>query len=164
MAIDNAAIMFTSTETPLIIDATGSTAAFLARFYANGATRQNESAVQLLRAAQPDFWTHVELAARFGRTLIVEELDGVEMAALVPLLRHEFRAEGARQVCALGEKTIDVSDAFRLLLCSRNEQIRLPGYMRAAVVEVNFSTTLAGLSSQVTSLRRHASRLFASKF
>lgn len=52
-------------------------------------------------------------------------------------------------MCQIGDKQIDVNEQFQLYLCTRNEQIRLQGHVKAAVTEVNFSTTLAGLSSQV---------------
>jgi dynein heavy chain 2 len=88
------------------------------------------------------------LGVRFGKTLIVDDLYNVE-PAMVQLLRKEFSTQGPRQVCIIGDKQIDVNEQFRLFLCTRNEQIRLQGHIRAAVTEVNFSTTLAGLSSQV---------------
>lgn len=93
--------------------------------------------------------TQVELGVRFGKTLVIDDIYTVE-PAMVPLLRKEFSTQGPRQVCTVGDKQIDVNEHFRLFLCTRNEQIRLQGHVKAAVTEVNFSTTLAGLSSQVS--------------
>lgn len=106
--------------------------------------------------------TQIELGVRFGKTLVVDDLYDVE-PAMVQLLRKEFSTQGnvkwsvfgyqknlgPRQVCQIGDKQIDVNEQFQLYLCTRNEQIRLQGHVKAAVTEVNFSTTLAGLSSQV---------------
>lgn len=52
----------------------------------------------------------------------------------------------------LGEKSVDLNENFRMYLCSKNEQIQLPGFIRSAVAEANFSTTRAGLASQLLSL------------
>lgn len=41
--------------------------------------------------------TSLELAVRFGKTLIIREMDGVE-PALYPLLRRDLIAQGARSI------------------------------------------------------------------
>ncbi|KAI6195343.1 Cytoplasmic dynein 2 heavy chain 1 [Aphelenchoides besseyi] len=144
IATENASIIFNTTETPFIIDSTGVVASFLRRLY-------KDADVQLLLPTQPDFLTQIELGVRFGKCVILDDVYEIE-PALVPLLRKEFFSQGPRQVCQIGEKQVDVNDNFRFFICTRNEQIRLPGYVRNGVVEVNFSTTLAGLSSQILSL------------
>lgn len=41
--------------------------------------------------------TSLELAVRFGKTLIIQEMDGVE-PVLYPLLRRDLIAQGAHQI------------------------------------------------------------------
>lgn len=41
--------------------------------------------------------TSLELAVRFGKTLIIQEMDGVE-PVLYPLLRRDLIAQGARKI------------------------------------------------------------------
>ena len=48
----------------------------------------------------------LEFAVRFGKTLIVEEVDGVE-PVLYPIRRKDFAAQRPRHVVQIGEKTID---------------------------------------------------------
>lgn len=90
------------------------------------------------------------MGVRFGKTLVIEDVDDIE-PALIPLLREEFSHQGPRTVVQLGEKQVDLNEKFKLFLCSKNEQIRLPEYIQSAVSVVNFSTTKSGLASQVSS-------------
>lgn len=49
----------------------------------------------------------------------------------------------------IGEKSLDFSEEFRLFLCTRNPALELPPFASAIVNPVNFTTTRAGLTSQV---------------
>lgn len=140
MAAENAAILFAGTETPFLVDPAGAALAFLRRLHPD---------CLLLKPTQEDFLTQVELGVRFGKVVLVDEVYALE-PALAPLLRKAFLSQGPRRVCQLGDKQVEVADSFRLFLCTRSEQVRLPGFVRNAVALVNFSTTLAGLSSQVS--------------
>ncbi|CAD5207659.1 unnamed protein product [Bursaphelenchus okinawaensis] len=150
MAAENAAIIFNSTETALIIDSSGTVCKFLVKLHA-------DKDCQVLKPNSGDFLTQVELGIRFGKVIIIEDADTVE-PALINLLRKEFFSQGPRQVVQIGEKQIDVNEAFKLYVCSRNDQLNIPGYIRNAVVITNFSTTLAGLSSQILSLALNTER------
>ena len=46
----------------------------------------------------------IELGVRFGKTLIVDEVDNGIEPALIPLLRKEFKSVGTRLAVQLGEK------------------------------------------------------------
>uniref|UniRef100_A0A914NZL5 Dynein heavy chain ATP-binding dynein motor region domain-containing protein n=1 Tax=Meloidogyne incognita TaxID=6306 RepID=A0A914NZL5_MELIC len=83
----------------------------------------------------------IELGVRFGKTLIVDELDNDIEPSLVPLLRREFKSIGTRLTVQLGEKQVDFNDKFRLFLCTRNENNRLGEHIRGSLTEVNFSVT-----------------------
>uniref|UniRef100_A0A914LNP4 Cytoplasmic dynein 2 heavy chain 1 n=1 Tax=Meloidogyne incognita TaxID=6306 RepID=A0A914LNP4_MELIC len=95
---------------------------------------------------------HIELGVRFGKTLIVDELDNDIEPSLVPLLRREFKSIGTRLTVQLGEKQVDFNDKFRLFLCTRNENNRLGEHIRGSLTEVNFSVTRSGLASQLLGL------------
>lgn len=49
-------------------------------------------------------------------------------------------------------KQIEFNPEFRMFLCTRNEQIRMPICTRSLLSEVNFTTTKSGLSSQLLGL------------
>lgn len=92
--------------------------------------------------------TAVELAVRFGKTLLIQEVDGVE-PVLYPLLRGDLISQGPRFVVQIGEKMIDYNDEFRLFLTTRNPDPDIPPDAASVITEVNFTTTSAGLTGQV---------------
>lgn len=50
----------------------------------------------------------------------------------------------------IGEKVVDYNTQFKLFLVSKYSEIELPPNFYAVVSTVNFSTTKAGLTAQVT--------------
>ena len=49
----------------------------------------------------------------------------------------------------IGDKTIDYNEEFRLFLATRNPNPEIPADAASVIMEVNFTTTRAGLTSQV---------------
>jgi dynein heavy chain 2 len=92
----------------------------------------------------------LELSVRFGKTIIVQEVDGIENY-LFPLLRKDLVRQGPRQVVQIGEKTCDFNEGFRLYLCTRNSNAidQLPPNASCLVTRINFTVTRAGLEGQL---------------
>ena len=61
----------------------------------------------------------LELAVRFGKTLLIQEVDGIA-PVLYPLLRKDLSKQGPRFVVQVGEKIIDYHDSFRVFLVTRD--------------------------------------------
>ena len=59
---------------------------------------------------------------------------------------------GPRFVVQIGEKLIDYNEEFRLFMCTRNPAPEIPPDAMSVLTEINFTTTRAGLSGQVSSL------------
>jgi len=106
------------------------------------------SSLETLTAADPRFQNKTELAVRFGKTLLMLEVDGVE-PMLVPLVRRDFQNQGPRTVIQIGDKTVDYNEKFQLYLVTRNPRPYLPPDIKAIITEVNFSVTRAGLEGQL---------------
>ncbi|KAL3101915.1 hypothetical protein niasHS_003324 [Heterodera schachtii] len=145
LVMENGAILFAVKNTPFVVDPSGTVCTFLANHFKGNST-------EILRANQTDLMTKIELGVRFGKTLIIDEIDERIEPALVPLLRRDFHTIGARLAIQLGEKQVDFNDQFRLFLCSRNEHCHLASHVSAVVSEINFSITRSGLASQFLSL------------
>jgi len=62
-----------------------------------------------------------------------------------------MRWTGPRFVVQIGDKTIDYNEEFRLFLTTRNPSPEIPADAASVITEVNFTTTRAGLTSQVRS-------------
>ena len=95
------------------------------------------------------FTTAVELAVRFGKTLLVLDVDGLE-PLLYPLARGDLQlAGGARCVVRVGEKVLDYNENFRLALVTRNPTPSLPPDAAALCTLINFTVTRSGLEGQL---------------
>ncbi|XP_061575223.1 dynein cytoplasmic 2 heavy chain 1 isoform X3 [Cololabis saira] len=114
-------------------------------------THLKEKRLEVINQQDSNFMTSLELAVRFGKTLIIQEMDGVE-PVLFPLLRKDFIAQGPRYVVQIGDKVIDYNEDFRLFLATRNPSPFIPPDAAAVVTEVNFTTTRAGLRGQLLGL------------
>ena len=51
--------------------------------------------LEVINANDSGFMTALELAVRFGKTLVIQEMDSVD-PALYPLLRGDFISQGPR--------------------------------------------------------------------
>lgn len=111
-------------------------------------THLKENRLEVINQQDANFSTALELAVRFGKTLIIQEADGVE-PVLYPLLRGDLTAQGPRYVVQIGEKTIDYNEEFRLFLTTRNPSPEIPPDAFSIITEVNFTTTRAGLTGQL---------------
>ncbi|XP_062407923.1 dynein cytoplasmic 2 heavy chain 1 [Sardina pilchardus] len=114
-------------------------------------THLKQQRLEVINQQDSNFMTSLELAVRFGKTLIIQEVDGVE-PVLYPLLRRDLIAQGPRYMVQIGEKVIDYNEDFRLFLATRNPSPFIPPDAASIVTEVNFTTTRAGLRGQLLAL------------
>ncbi|EJD73854.1 cytoplasmic dynein 2 heavy chain 1, variant [Loa loa] len=141
---ENAMILFNTTEIPLIIDPSGRASLFLEEYL-------KDKQLEKVNANDSNFLTQVELAIRFGKFLLIDDVNRVE-PTLISLLRKDFSNQGPRRIVQIGEKAIDYNDNFRLYICSRNNLLRLDQTSKAAVALICFSITQTGLASQMLGL------------
>ena len=143
LSAENAIIITKSTLYPLIIDPTTQASKWLTNFLAG----QN-AAVEVTTQQDDKFIQKLELSVRFGKTLVIEEVDRLE-PLIIPLLRRDLIKQGARNVVHIGDKLVDFSDQFRLYLVTRNSNIEIPPDASPLVTAVNFSVTRSGLEGQL---------------
>ena len=141
LSMENAMVILRSQLCPFLIDPSSRATDWLK-------THLKDRKVEVINQQDTNFTTQLELAVRFGKTLIVQEVDGVE-PVLYPILRKDLASQGPRHVVQIGEKTIDYNPDFRLYLTTRNPSAELLPDMEAIVNEVNFTTTRAALTGQV---------------
>lgn len=129
---------------PFIIDPASASTSWLQAELARDTSRP--LAVVMARDAR--FVNHVEQAVRFGKTLVILEVDTVE-PYLYPLVRRDLVRQGPRFVVGLGDKVVDYNENFRLFLVTRNPAPPLAPDARAIVNIVNFTVTKSGLEGQL---------------
>jgi len=97
------------------------------------------------------FANQLELSVRFGKTLIILEVDGLE-PMLYPLCRRDLCHQGPRYVVGVGDKIVDYNENFRLFLVTRNPEPNIPPDAASIVTVVNFTVTRSGLEGQLLGL------------
>ncbi|MFT7803200.1 cytoplasmic dynein 2 heavy chain 1 [Arapaima gigas] len=144
LSMENALVILQSCACPFLIDPSSRATEWLR-------THLKESRLEVINQQESNFMTSLELAVRFGKILIIQEMDGVE-PVLYPLLRHDLIAQGPRYVVQIGDKIVDYNEEFRLFLATRNPSPFIPPDASSVVTEVNFTTTRAGLQGQLLAL------------
>ncbi|XP_013869519.1 cytoplasmic dynein 2 heavy chain 1 [Austrofundulus limnaeus] len=144
LSMENALVILQSVACPFLIDPSSRATEWLR-------THLKEHRLEVINQQDNNFMTSLELAVRFGKTLVIQEMDGVE-PVLYPLLRKDLIAQGPRYVVQIGDKVIDYNEDFRLFLATRNPSPFIPPDAASVVTEVNFTTTRAGLRGQLLAL------------
>ena len=146
LSMQNGLIIKHSQQTPYILDPNGIAVAWLQRHL----TALGQS-VEVVMQQDPKLVNTLELSVRFGKTLLITEVDGV-LPLLVPLLRRDLVRQGPRSVVSIGDKAVDYNDNFRLYLITRNQQSDLTADSLALLNSVNFTVTRSGLEGQLLGL------------
>ncbi|ESN99131.1 hypothetical protein HELRODRAFT_66985, partial [Helobdella robusta] len=141
LSLENAVAIQNSTQTPMIIDPSFRSTNWIRNHYKN-------NNVEAINAQDSNLFNQVELAVKFGKTLIIMDVDVVE-AALVPLLRRDIVHQGSRKIIQVGDKMIDYDDKFTLFLSTRNPSPPLPSHILSLLTIINFTITKSGLTSQL---------------
>lgn len=145
LSIENSLIGLFSLRSPLIIDPNYSLSQWLIN------KMKNDKQVELVSSREKKIISILELGIRFGKTIIVNEIDQVE-PLYFNILRKDLKKQGPRMVVSIGEKVVDWSDQFRLIFLSRNHSIKLEPHESAQVCLINNLVTTKGLEEKLLSL------------
>ena len=112
--------------------------------------RQTNSSAEIVLQQDAKLVSQLELSVRFGKVLIIQEVDGIENY-LVPLLRRDMLRAGPRKQVQISDKMCDFDENFKLFLSTRNSSAieMLPPNTACLVTRVNFTVTRAGLEGQL---------------
>lgn len=146
LSMENALIVTNSggDRCPFIIDPASACTTWLQAELAKDTSRP----LSTVQSQDARFVSSVEQAVRFGKTLVVLEVDSVE-PFLYPLVRRDLVRQGPRYVVALGDKVVDYNENFRIYLVTRNPSPPLAPDALAIVNVVNFTVTKSGLEGQL---------------
>ena len=106
LSSENAIVILNAHYTPLIIDPSSQATEWLKT------NLQSSGTIETLVPHEPRFANAFELGVRFGKTLIVQEIDAID-PILIPLLRRDLTRQGPRFVVRVGDKDVDYTDGFR---------------------------------------------------
>lgn len=143
LSVQNAVILLKTERIPLLIDPTSNATCWFKNHF-------KHQPIEILTDNSSKFSTNLELAVKFGKILIIEEVETIS-PILLPILRKEFVHQGERKLIKLNGKLIDYNDNFRLVLSTRNEHLNITAQMEALISIINFCVSHAGLSEQLLS-------------
>ena len=140
LCVENAIILSRFNRYPLIIDPSGQSTEFLMQQYA---------AQKIIRTSFLDdaFLRSLESALRFGNALLVEDVESID-PILNSVLNRETHKMGGRVLVRLGDKDVDFSPSFTILLATRDSSCNFAPDLCSRVTFVNFTVTPSSLRSQ----------------
>ncbi|KAJ3098912.1 Cytoplasmic dynein 2 heavy chain 1 [Phlyctochytrium planicorne] len=141
LSFENAISIINGKCTPLIVDPSSQAVVWLKNYL-------SAKKPEIIKQHDENFIRTFELAIRFGKTLIVEDVNTIE-PLLYPVLKRELIKQGPRFMISLGEKTVDFNENFRLYLITSKGEFNLPSEAAGLVSEINFTITRAGLAGQL---------------
>lgn len=150
LTVQNIVISLQSSGVPFVIDPTGRITQWMLQAQTTS-TDAASAKVEAVQQQDPNLSRTIELAVRFGKSLIIENITKLE-PFLIPLLRQEFQKQGARKVVRFGDKILDIHDEFRLVLASKNPVLEIPEDIRPHLAKLDFTTTIDGLKTQLLSI------------
>ncbi|XP_053681370.1 cytoplasmic dynein 2 heavy chain 1 [Anopheles nili] len=91
----------------------------------------------------------LELAVRFGKVLIVKNVNGIE-PPLLSLFCTPVHSHFNKRLLQVGNKPVDLHDDFKLILITPHESLALSEELRTQLMTLRFTTTAAGLKDVLT--------------
>ncbi|KPA81036.1 putative dynein heavy chain [Leptomonas pyrrhocoris] len=143
LSLENAVVMLDTEQTPLIVDPASKAVEWVKEHL-----KAANVVVEVISMHDERFTHTLELAIRFGKTLLVTEVSTIA-PLLYTVLRHDLTSAGSKRVVQVGNKAVEWQDSFRILLFSRQSAVNLSPSAAALVAEVNFSVTSLGLEGQL---------------
>ncbi len=155
LSIENAMCVLQAQLSPYLIDPSSRAASWLKNHL--GANNADEAALEVTTQDDDRFILTLELAIRFGKTLLVEEVNSID-PILYPVLRGDLAGQGVYKVVNVGEKQVDFNPKFRLFMTTRNDSPNIPPNATSIISMINFTTTKAGLTGQLLATALHHER------
>ena len=144
LTIENIVIYQESNNVPFIVDPTGRISQWLSE-------HASSSKMEVVQQQDPNLSRSVELAVRFGKTLVIDNVLTIE-PFLVPILRKDFIKQGPRMLIRFGDKSLDVNENFRVLMATRNPLMEVSADLLPYLTKLDFTTTVDGLKNQLLSV------------
>ena len=145
LSLENTTIFYNTSKYPLIIDPSGRIERWLVK------SQENDKNFECVMSSDDKLMTQLDLAIRFGKTMLVSEIAGVDSFYL-SLLRKDLQRQAGRMVLMIGEKSIDYNDTFSLIFSTRDTTINLHPKTKSTLNVINYSVTKSGLEMQLLSI------------
>ena len=142
---DNAIIMKNSQRWPLLIDPQGQANKWIRNM-------ENENGLEIIKLSDREFLRSLENAIRFGKPVLLENVDEVLDPALEPILAKKIYKQGGNSVIKLGDSVLQYHNDFRFYITSKLPNPKYSPELSATLTLVNFTLTPSGLEDQLLAL------------
>ncbi|XP_052891130.1 cytoplasmic dynein 2 heavy chain 1 [Anopheles moucheti] len=144
MLVKFLSLSYFSTPIPLLVDPSE----YGQQWLTNYLTYLNRT-YELTSQGADRFAYSLELAVRFGKILIVKNVNTIQ-TPLLSLFCTAVQSHFNKKLLHVGNKTVDLHDDFKLILITQNETLALEEEVRAQLMMLKFTTTTAGLTDVLT--------------
>lgn len=134
-----------TTPIPLIIDPLGSCFVWIQSYFQS----QNKS-YEITTQDAERFTYQIELAVRFGKILIVQDIQLI-VPPLLSIVTSNIYSRYNKKMIQVGNKLIDLHDDFRLILICKTNRIEMKDDIAAYITAIPFTITTTGLVDQLLS-------------
>jgi dynein heavy chain 2 len=144
LSLENTTIYYNTNKPSLVVDPSGRIESWLAK------AQEGNKNFEMLMSSDEKLMTQLDLAIRFGKTILISEVASIDSFYL-SLLRADLQRQGGRLVVMIGEKSIDYNSDFSILFTTRDTTISLHPKTKATLSVINYSVTKSGLEMQLLS-------------
>jgi len=144
----------TSTENGIIIDKSRRWSLMIdpqtqANKFIKNLGRDHPEGLDVLKTSDPNLLRTIELAIRFGKWVLLENV-GTELdPALEPILNQQTFKQGGTLSIMIGDKAIPYHESFRFYMTTTNPNPHYPPETFVKVTILNFAITPSGLEEQM---------------
>ena len=151
LSLENAITMLKCNLKPFVIDPSSQATNWLKTHLGK------DDNLEVTNVNDERFFLNLELAVRFGKTLIIQDVTKIE-PVLYPILRREVIGQGPYKTLQVGEKQIDFNSNFKLFMVTKNPVPDVSVEGKSLVTMINFTTTKAGLTGQLLGKALHVEK------
>jgi len=147
LSTQNGILMDVARRWSLIIDPQGQANTYIKRM-----GKDKEMAVNgldIVKLTEKNFLRGLENGVRFGKWVLLENINEVLDASLEPILMQQVFKQGGQEVIKIGDNVIPYSDTFRFFMTTKMPNPHYPPEVQVKVSVVNFTVTPAGLEDQL---------------
>jgi dynein heavy chain, axonemal len=144
-SIENAIIMNTARRWPLFIDPQMQANRFVRKL----SKEQCEHEMDVIKLTDQNFLRTLENGVRFGKWVLLENIQESLDAALEPILQQQTFKQGGTTMIRIGDSTIPYNDTFRFFMSTKLPNPHYPPEVCVKVTLLNFTITPKGLEDQL---------------
>eukprot|EP00963_Diacronema_lutheri_P008805 scaffold776_cov347-Pavlova_lutheri.AAC.3 len=145
ISIENAIIVANSRRWPLMIDPQGQASRWIRNM-------EKDNGLEVIKVTDKDFLRSLSNCIRFGRVVLLEDIQETLDPSLEPLLLRQTFRHGGGEAIKLGEDIIPYHPNFRLYMTTKLTNPHYPPELCVKVALLNFFVTNEGLEEQLLSI------------